>query len=591
MENKAVSDKLLALEFQRNPGTLIERFKLREKLNVSLNLPYLDVGEKQLFTIVTRECKQLLDFKDSGNKKFVVFVNSQLDAEKFAEMENVFVITESGSNEKHSIELVNRTIELNPFDTEFFCWMHQKITSTEKFSFKLVKQAFHTAPRTIKMIMMFDVNKDGLQLICDTFVTGHKDHWKLIYPPYLEFTGNKLIAFAHVARKVPNSFEFCYGNHKSCLLNRNAIVCDYSYPIAILRSCYIHNLNKRRADICDVIFESMKLGFLDFDGEDTIMTTILVNAYFGFWWIGAIDRAHKIAKLTVHLARVNRIINRDLQQMVKFSHVDFKGDYRDDIKHFYDRYLMDIFIPGWNTLKTTNENIVSDNVVRRTRFKVVLLVIASPGVLYDKFRVIWEKYCESRDDVKVLFVEGSSTFSVKDNTIFTGDEESYIPGILRKTITAMEYVDKTYRYEHLIRTNLSTFFILDRVTKFLNTAPKEKLYYGFLDKRWITGIGIYLSRDLVTMIVEQSDELRALEHIADDVAIQMFFKNHGIPPTSSTKIICNLENFHDVSEKQLEDVVHNLSDDVLYVRIKNHQRRMKLDVFTMNELYRKFYES
>ncbi len=93
------------------------------------------------------------------------------------------------------------------------------------------------------------------------------------------------------------------------------------------------------------------------------------------------------------------------------------------------------------------------------------------------------------------------------------------------------------------------------------------------------------------LIVEHSDELRSLEQIPDDVAIQRFFKSHEIPPTSSTKIICNLENFRDVNEKKLEGVVQKLSNDVLYVRIKNHQRRMKLDVFTMNELYRKFYKS
>ena len=176
----------------------------------------------------------------------------------------------------------------------------------------------------------------------------------------------------------------------------------------------------------------------------------------------------------------------------------------------------------------------------------VLLVIASRSEFYDVIlRDYWyvlinhinrtEKY----SNYKIFLVFGKTygifpeLDSIKENIILAPYPEEMIPGILNKTLYAMEFI-KNIKYDLLIRTNVSSFWILDKLTIQLNNLLKTNpdFYKGHLydgpvkpthERRkcrgsfFINGAAIYLSKTSVDYILDNLDKL--IYNYIDDVAL------------------------------------------------------------------------
>ena len=105
------------------------------------------------------------------------------------------------------------------------------------------------------------------------------------------------------------------------------------------------------------------------------------------------------------------------------------------------------------------------------KYDIIILVIASRGEIYDEIiKVYWShliNYTESNyDNIKVFLLFGNDVdiydIPVDKNNIIIGDNhETLIPGILQKTIYSFDYINKHYKYNHIFRTNLSSFLIID----------------------------------------------------------------------------------------------------------------------------------
>ena len=108
-----------------------------------------------------------------------------------------------------------------------------------------------------------------------------------------------------------------------------------------------------------------------------------------------------------------------------------------------------------------------------------LTFLKSQGVYIDFFFVMFDKL-----DTDFLFDE-------KTSTLYIQGEESYIPGILNKTIKAMDIITHQLKieYDFLFRTNISTFIhykqALHILSQFKN--PTHTHYYigPFLQIDWI----------------------------------------------------------------------------------------------------------
>ena len=115
-------------------------------------------------------------------------------------------------------------------------------------------------------------------------------------------------------------------------------------------------------------------------------------------------------------------------------------------------------------------------------------------------------------------------------------KETYVPGILDKTIRAIEYCHDNLSYTYLVRSNISTvidFSKLDEsklVDKYMG-CDQNRLQWldepaGIKDKSlwgtsYIGGIGIIMTRDTVSFLLEHKAEINM--NVVDDVSIGALF--------------------------------------------------------------------
>lgn len=170
------------------------------------------------------------------------------------------------------------------------------------------------------------------------------------------------------------------------------------------------------------------------------------------------------------------------------------------------------------------------------KYKGILLVLASEDVkntqyitprilpewepLYPTFKKIYEAYCETNPNIKVLFVYGNQVyFSPKEHDLVFDVFENDYPGMISKTLKAMQYIENNYDYDFLIRTNLSTFWDLHKLEARLDMLPKQKCLTGSpvnlknprSDEQYnyVAGYDLVISRDLVQTILPHASDIIA----------------------------------------------------------------------------------
>jgi len=168
-------------------------------------------------------------------------------------------------------------------------------------------------------------------------------------------------------------------------------------------------------------------------------------------------------------------------------------------------------------------------------YKAILLVLASEDVpiestfrkaneeckpLYPFMRSIYQSYMFSHPDIKVLFVYGAGTsFNRQEYDLVYDDiPENYYPGMIAKTLAAMEHIDQTYNYDYLIRTNLSTFWDFNKLIDKLNLLPFTNCMAGTQvlmkdeagnELNYVSGFDMIISRDLIKKIIPFKSEIIA----------------------------------------------------------------------------------
>jgi hypothetical protein len=122
--------------------------------------------------------------------------------------------------------------------------------------------------------------------------------------------------------------------------------------------------------------------------------------------------------------------------------------------------------------------------------KIVLLIITNSPKDYTPFTNIqningvyyklhkqWIRYMNSNPNIQCFFItltpNITSEFLIDGNTLWIKGTESYVPGIYEKTIKALKICLELSDAQYFIRTNLSSFWIFDRLISFLTNASKE----------------------------------------------------------------------------------------------------------------------
>ena len=226
-------------------------------------------------------------------------------------------------------------------------------------------------------------------------------------------------------------------------------------------------------------------------------------------------------------------------------------------------------------------------------YKIIFLIISSDNEnVYSQMKNLSPKYYNLYSNkIKYFFIENISDSQKQDviedgNFLYINGTESFIPGIYKKSIKAIEYINNKYSYDYVIRTNLSTFWHMENLFKLLDTLPKNNFAGGYSFQGFISGTGIIMSRDVGILVFSNPNS----SYIGDDLAISETIKSKGItlyditeykwgfliPPSDNLPSNCIYLNIND-----------NDFSNILNFRIKNGDRSIDIQYF--NILLKKLY--
>lgn len=227
--------------------------------------------------------------------------------------------------------------------------------------------------------------------------------------------------------------------------------------------------------------------------------------------------------------------------------------------------------------------------------KILVLVIASDNFsIYCALEQIWQSYMHlDPAHVEAYFLKGDPNMSVdaeiRGDVIWCKTEENLIPGILNKTILAMEaMLPRLSDFDFVIRTNLSSFYVFPRLLSFLDLlTPPDCFYASCLSSKGIifgSGAGIILSIDLMKHIVDNKSKL--LNQTArDDMILGSFMLKQ-----SKKNIISASRMDFMTMEAWMKDK-DSIPDYIYHFRCKNENPdlRMSDELYIHKELVKMFY--
>jgi hypothetical protein len=171
--------------------------------------------------------------------------------------------------------------------------------------------------------------------------------------------------------------------------------------------------------------------------------------------------------------------------------------------------------------------------------KILVLVIASDqSQQYIDMQALWRARSPPAD-FDVWFVKSMSadmwiwssdldkSVRTTDNigicedsrTIFVKQDETFIPGILNKTVVALEYFLGRHEYTHVWRTNLSSVLDFDGLRLFLLSDDGRRCSYaGFCGDGFASGAGFLMIREAALYLVANHSRVLSWDTI-DDVSI------------------------------------------------------------------------
>lgn len=213
-------------------------------------------------------------------------------------------------------------------------------------------------------------------------------------------------------------------------------------------------------------------------------------------------------------------------------------------------------------------------------YQVILVVITNDTNDYycEMMKNFWIPFInyikKHKLSIKVFLLFGQKLKNIQinsDDIIIANTGEGYVPQILKKTIFALEYIYKNYNFKHLIRTNLSSFFISNKLLELSNGFSDNKVYVGasgYPNKNlFVTGSCIWLSKDTVLYLINNKNKLQY--SIPDDVAIGKILTNIFFKPLIKILNIVKKEDYT-LLHTNNSNIIKNYN--TYHIRIKSNNR-------------------
>ena len=179
-----------------------------------------------------------------------------------------------------------------------------------------------------------------------------------------------------------------------------------------------------------------------------------------------------------------------------------------------------------------------------------------------------------------------SDYKIDNDMLYIKGEETFVPGILQKTIKAIE-ICLHFKFTYIVRTNISTVINFKLLNEHLAKndinyggasiygiplnyrVPKDGIVddrYSFIN--FIAGFAIILSRKMAKLVVEKQKDIDY--NVIDDVSFAVFFKKHNIFPNNYNNTILTSV----LPNKSCSDYIHfkhntcDVDDKALFYRNK-----------------------
>ena len=210
---------------------------------------------------------------------------------------------------------------------------------------------------------------------------------------------------------------------------------------------------------------------------------------------------------------------------------------------------------------------------------ILNLILYSTDNNYDQMKNILTEHNKNYG-IKSYFYcykSGMSTpHELVDNVLYISGKESYIPGILKKTLKCLD-VFKNEDYDYIVRFNISTIINYDELFKYLIKGEIDyggPLYYvgnfvdlqagmtkqkndKYKDHHFVSGVCIVLSKKAVNLLTSNEKDLLSLGLI-DDVAIGVYLHDKNL---KRQKLGDNKYSFDNSVYKPGYIIYRNKSDD------------------------------
>jgi hypothetical protein len=204
-----------------------------------------------------------------------------------------------------------------------------------------------------------------------------------------------------------------------------------------------------------------------------------------------------------------------------------------------------------------------------------------------------KKYYSRFSNVKTIYYKFderlANEYELTDDILLIKGKETYIPGILDKTVSAFQYIDKHYEFDYMIRSNISTIVDFDLLTEYLQEQP---IKYGGGLKNMITGdknhpnlekliyasgTSIVFSKNTLKEFLNKKKHIR--KDLIDDVSIGLLMQDHL---QSIEQHYIPEKRFIFIPDKngdksKIVDIIKNKS----YIFYRNRQDERKTDVKQM----------
>jgi len=231
-------------------------------------------------------------------------------------------------------------------------------------------------------------------------------------------------------------------------------------------------------------------------------------------------------------------------------------------------------------------------------FSIVNLVLYSKDAEYDEMYKITRKYYSQFHNVRTIYYrfnpDITTDYELIGDVLNIKGKETYVPGILDKTVKAFEYVNQHFSFDYLVRSNISTIINFDLLCEELQKTPIQygagtKMVLNWLDQpsgivdktyfgtNYGSGTSIILSNEALTKFLSK----KAFIHynLIDDVSIGVLFeeqiKDIKISVTDS-KYFYSVPDVNGDPKKLLP-----LIKDKPYNYYRNRQSSRKIDIKQM----------